>query len=102
MPVDFSGRWLLESNENLEPGRIHENIDFATRKVAMRLSPAKVFFQEGDRFVIETFMLTWEGDTLMCRQGGDKANHGWKHLFTVSCGFVTFCASSSMIVSALF
>uniref|UniRef100_A0AAY5F5S2 Uncharacterized protein n=1 Tax=Electrophorus electricus TaxID=8005 RepID=A0AAY5F5S2_ELEEL len=66
------GCWSRTRTWNLDEYMKALNIDFATRKVAMRLSPAKVFFQEGDRFVIETFSAfrNYEGDTLMCRQGG--------------------------------
>ncbi|KAK1787218.1 hypothetical protein P4O66_017074, partial [Electrophorus voltai] len=68
MPVDFSGRWLLESNENLDEYMKALNIDFATRKVAIHLSPAKVFFQEGDRFVIETFSAFRNYEACVSRQ----------------------------------
>ncbi|XP_076828792.1 retinol-binding protein 2-like isoform X2 [Brachyhypopomus gauderio] len=109
MPVDFSGRWVLESSENLEDYMKALNVDFATRKIATHLSQTKVIIQEGDKFVIKTLstfrnyelsftvseevqehtrgldnrlvktVVTWDGDVLVCKQRGEKDNRGWKH-----------------------
>uniref|UniRef100_A0A671QFX8 Lipocalin/cytosolic fatty-acid binding domain-containing protein n=1 Tax=Sinocyclocheilus anshuiensis TaxID=1608454 RepID=A0A671QFX8_9TELE len=43
MPVDFTGKWELESSENLENYLKALDIDFAIRKIA-----------DGDNFVIKT------------------------------------------------
>uniref|UniRef100_A0AAY5EHL7 Uncharacterized protein n=1 Tax=Electrophorus electricus TaxID=8005 RepID=A0AAY5EHL7_ELEEL len=69
MPVDFSGRWLLDKPKRA-PGPL-----FPTQ-VGTHLQRLQEL-----RGLCQQTVLTWEGDTLMCRQGGDKANHGWKHLF---------------------
>ncbi|XP_072544397.1 retinol-binding protein 2b [Salminus brasiliensis] len=109
MPVDLSGRWVLETNDNFDDFMKVLGIDFATRKIALLLSQTKVIIQDGDKFVIKTLstfrnyergftigeemeeytkgldnrvvktLITWEGDTLVCRQKGEKANRGWKH-----------------------
>ncbi|XP_066537691.1 retinol-binding protein 2b [Hoplias malabaricus] len=109
MPVDLSGRWLLETNDNFEELLKVLNIDFATRKIAIHLSQTKIIIQDGDEFVIKTHstfrnyemsftigreieeftkgldnrlvktLIVWEGDTLLCTQRGEKANRGWKH-----------------------
>ncbi|XP_062849922.1 retinol-binding protein 2-like [Trichomycterus rosablanca] len=109
MPVDFSGTWVLETNDKFEDYMKVLNIDFATRKIAIHLSQTKVFIQDGDKFVIKTLstfrnyemsftigekideytkgldnrrvktLVIWEGDTLVCTQKGDKANRGWTH-----------------------
>ncbi|XP_017578572.1 retinol-binding protein 2-like [Pygocentrus nattereri] len=109
MPVDFNGRWLMETNDNFEDFMKVLNIDLATRKIAIHLSQTKVIIQDGDKFVIKTLsifrnyemsftigeeieeytkgldnrvvktLITWEGDKLVCTQRGEKANRGWKH-----------------------
>ncbi|XP_026146182.1 retinol-binding protein 2-like [Carassius auratus] len=109
MPVDFTGKWELESNENFENYLKALDIDFAIRKIAARLTPTKTFIQDGDNLVITTqnaiksyelsftigvekeeftkgfdnrmlkTLVTWEGDKLVAIQKGEKANRGWKH-----------------------
>ncbi|XP_026060803.1 retinol-binding protein 2-like [Carassius auratus] len=109
MPVDFTGKWELESSENLENYLKALDIDFAIRKIAAHLTPVKTFIQDGDNFVIKTqsafksyelsfsvgvekeeftkgfdnrmlkTLVTWEGDKLVAIQKGEKANRGWKH-----------------------
>ncbi|KAL6489993.1 hypothetical protein MHYP_G00003380 [Metynnis hypsauchen] len=109
MPVDFNGRWVMETNDNFEDFMKVLNIDLATRKIAIHLSQTKVIIQDGDKFVIKTLsifrnyemsftigeeieeytkgldnrvvktLITWEGDKLVCTQRGEKANRGWKH-----------------------
>ncbi|KAK7163447.1 hypothetical protein R3I93_007487 [Phoxinus phoxinus] len=109
MPVDFTGKWELESSENLENFLKALDIDFAFRKIAAHLTPTKIFTQDGDSFVIKTqstfksyeliftvgvekeeftkgfdnrsikTLVTWEGDKLVATQKGEKANRGWKH-----------------------
>ncbi|KAL7876457.1 hypothetical protein AOLI_G00114200 [Acnodon oligacanthus] len=109
MPVDFNGKWVMESNDNFEDFMKVLNIDIATRKIAIHLSQTKVIIQDGDKFVIKTLsifrnyemsftigeeieeytkgldnrvvktLITWEGDKLVCAQRGEKANRGWKH-----------------------
>ncbi|XP_016405420.1 retinol-binding protein 2b [Sinocyclocheilus rhinocerous] len=54
MPVDFTGKWELESSENLENYLKALDIDFAIRKIAAHLTPIKTFVQDGDNFVIKT------------------------------------------------
>ncbi|XP_040911114.1 uncharacterized protein LOC121193061 [Toxotes jaculatrix] len=109
MPVDFSGKWILETNDKFEDYLKALNIDFATRKIAISLSQTKVVVQDGDKFDFKTLstfrnyelaftvgvefdeytkgldnrniksLVTWEGDKLVCTQKGEKANRGWKH-----------------------
>ncbi|NP_001002307.1 retinol-binding protein 2b [Danio rerio] len=109
MPVDFTGKWELESSKNLENYLKALDIDFAIRKIAVHLTPTKIFTQDGDNFVIKTqstfknyelsftigvekeestkgfdnralkTLVTWEGDKLVAVQKGEKANRGWKH-----------------------
>ncbi|XP_036452408.1 retinol-binding protein 2b [Colossoma macropomum] len=109
MPVDFNGRWVMETNDNFEDFMKVLNIDLATRKIAIHLSQTKVIIQDGDKFVMKTLsifrnyemsftigeeieeytkgldnrvvktLITWEGDKLVCTQRGEKANRGWKH-----------------------
>ncbi|KAM8726954.1 retinol-binding protein 2b [Acanthopagrus schlegelii] len=109
MPADFNGRWILETSDKFEEYLKVLNIDFATRKIAISLSQTKVITQNGDTFDIKTLstlrnyersftvgveydeytkgldsrnikcLVTWEGDKLVCRQTGEKANRGWKH-----------------------
>ncbi|XP_071347166.1 retinol-binding protein 2-like isoform X1 [Trachinotus anak] len=109
MPADFSGKWILETNEKFEEYLKVLNIDFATRKIAISLSQTKVVAQDGDKFDFKTLstfrnyelaftvgvefdeytkgldnrnvksLVTWEGDKLVCTQKGEKANRGWKH-----------------------
>ncbi|XP_055059108.2 retinol-binding protein 2 [Misgurnus anguillicaudatus] len=109
MPTDLSGNWELESNEFIENYLKALDIDFPVRKVASHLSPNKIIIQDGDNFVIKTHstfktyefsftvgvetdeftkgldnrmlktVVTWEGEKLVARQKGEKANRGWKH-----------------------
>ncbi|XP_023283876.1 uncharacterized protein LOC111671097 [Seriola lalandi dorsalis] len=109
MPADFSGKWILETNDKFEEYLKVLNIDFATRKIAISLSQTKVVVQDGDKFDFKTLstfrnyelgftvgvefdeytkgldnrniksLVTWEGDKLVCTQKGEKANRGWKH-----------------------
>ncbi|XP_042353464.1 nicotinamide/nicotinic acid mononucleotide adenylyltransferase 1-like [Plectropomus leopardus] len=109
MPVDFSGKWILETSDNFEEYLKVLDIDFATRKIAISLSQTKVVTQHGDKFEFKTLstfrnyelaftvgvefdeytkgldnrnikcLVTWEGDKLVCTQKGEKANRGWKH-----------------------
>ncbi|XP_039999672.1 uncharacterized protein nmnat3 [Xiphias gladius] len=109
MPADFSGKWILETNDKFEEYLKALNIDFATRKIALALSQTKVVIQDGDKFDFKTLstfrnyelaftvgvefdeytkgldnrnvksLVTWEGDKLVCSQKGEKANRGWKH-----------------------
>ncbi|XP_077955041.1 nicotinamide/nicotinic acid mononucleotide adenylyltransferase 3 [Gasterosteus aculeatus] len=109
MPADFSGKWILETNDKFEEYLKVLNIDFATRKIAISLSQTKVVTQDGDKFDFKTLstfrnyelaftvgvefdehtkgldnrnikcLVTWEGDKLVCTQKGEKANRGWKH-----------------------
>ncbi|RXN03430.1 coatomer subunit beta [Labeo rohita] len=109
MPVDFTGKWELESSKNLEDYLKALDIDFAIRKIAAHLTPVKTFIQDGDNFVIKTqsafksyeliftigvekeeftkgfdnrmlkTLVTWEGDKLVAIQKGEKQNRGWKH-----------------------
>ncbi|XP_041659247.1 retinol-binding protein 2-like [Cheilinus undulatus] len=109
MPADFSGSWILETSDKFEEYLKVLNIDFATRKIAISLSQTKVVTQEGDKFDFKTLsalrnyelsftvgvefdeytkgldnrnvksFVSWEGDTLVCTQKGEKANRGWKH-----------------------
>ncbi|KAM9844753.1 retinol-binding protein 2b [Aulostomus maculatus] len=109
MPVDFNGKWILETSEKFEDYLKALDIDFATRKIAISLSQTKVVVQDGDKFDFKTLstfrnyelvftvgvefdeytkgldnrniksLVTWEGDKLVCTQKGEKANRGWKH-----------------------
>ncbi|XP_010768358.1 uncharacterized protein [Notothenia coriiceps] len=109
MPADFSGKWILESNDIFEEYLKVLDIDFATRKIAISLSQTKVISQDEDKFTVKTLstfrnyelsftvgvefdehtkgldnrnikcLVTWEGDKLVCTQKGEKANRGWKH-----------------------
>ncbi|KAJ8357468.1 hypothetical protein SKAU_G00202620 [Synaphobranchus kaupii] len=109
MPADYNGTWEMESNENFEEYLKALNIDFATRKIAVHLSPTKVFVQNGDVFDVKTLstfrnyevaftvgkefeehtkgldnrvvktLVIWEGKKLVCTQKGEKASRGWKH-----------------------
>ncbi|XP_028448892.1 uncharacterized protein LOC114565191 [Perca flavescens] len=109
MPADFSGTWILETNDKFEEYLKALNIDFATRKIAISLSQTKVVAQDGEKFNFKTLstfrnyelaftvgvefdectkgldnrnikcLVTWEGDKLVCTQKGEKANRGWKH-----------------------
>ncbi|KAF4089614.1 hypothetical protein AMELA_G00068700 [Ameiurus melas] len=109
MPVDFSGTWILETNNNFEDYMKILNIDLVTRKVAVHLSQTKVIIQDENKLTIKTLstfrnyeisltigeefdectkgldnrklktLVSWEGDTLVCTQKGEKANRGWKH-----------------------
>ncbi|XP_077413860.1 retinol-binding protein 2b isoform X1 [Vanacampus margaritifer] len=109
MPADFSGKWILESNDKFDDYMKALDIDFATRKIAVRLAQTKVVVQEGDVFNFKTLstfrnydlaftvgvefnectkgvdnrnvksLVTWQGDKLVCIQKGEKANRGWKH-----------------------
>lgn len=109
MPVDFNGRWVLETSEKFEDYLKSLDIDFATRKIAISLSQTKVVAQDGDKFNFKTLstlrnyelsftvgvafdeytkgldnrniksLVTWQGDMLVCTQEGEKANRGWRH-----------------------
>ncbi|MCI4377932.1 hypothetical protein PGIGA_G00209120 [Pangasianodon gigas] len=109
MPVDFSGTWVLETNDNFEEYMKILNIDLVTRKIAAHLSQTKVIIQDEDKLTIKTLstfrnyeisltigeefdeytkgldnrmlktLVSWEGDTLVCTQKGEKANRGWRH-----------------------
>ncbi|KAB5579840.1 hypothetical protein PHYPO_G00199580 [Pangasianodon hypophthalmus] len=109
MPVDLSGTWVLETNDNFEEYMKILNIDLVTRKIAAHLSQTKVIIQDGDKLTIKTLstfrnyeisltigeefdeytkgldnrmlktLVSWEGDTLVCTQKGEKANRGWRH-----------------------
>ncbi|XP_062337809.1 retinol-binding protein 2-like isoform X2 [Osmerus eperlanus] len=106
MPVDFNGKWELETNENFED--YLKALNFATRKIAVHLSQTKVLVQDGDRFQTKTLstfrnyevdfvvgeefeehtrgldnrvlktLVRWEGEVLVCTQRGEKSNRGWK------------------------
>nr|XP_048308541.1 retinol-binding protein 2 [Myodes glareolus] len=108
MTKDQNGTWEMESNENFEGYMKALDIDFATRKIAVRLSQTKIITQDGDNFKTKTnstfrnydldftvgvefdehtkgldgrhvkTLITWEGDTLVCVQKGEKENRGWK------------------------
>ncbi|KAK3546183.1 hypothetical protein QTP70_025243, partial [Hemibagrus guttatus] len=84
-------------------------IDLVTRKIAIHLSQTKVIIQDGDKLTVKTLstfrnyeisltigeefdeytkgldnrmlktLVSWQGDTLVCTQKGEKANRGWKH-----------------------
>ncbi|XP_008515413.1 retinoid-binding protein 7 [Equus przewalskii] len=84
-------------------------IDFAIHKIAKLLKPQKVIEQNGDSFTIHTSsslknylvkftvgeefdednkgldngkcrsLVTWDNDTLICVQKGEKKNRGWTH-----------------------
>ncbi|XP_027004336.1 retinol-binding protein 2-like [Tachysurus fulvidraco] len=109
MPIDFSGTWVLEKNENFEDYMKILNIDLVTRKIAIHLSQTKVIILDGDKLTINTLstfrnyemtltigeefdeytkgldnrmlktLVSWQGETLVCTQKGEKANRGWKH-----------------------
>ncbi|XP_056598488.1 retinol-binding protein 2b [Triplophysa dalaica] len=109
MPLDLSGKWDLELNENVEDYLKALNIDFAHRKIGSYLSPTKIIIQDGENFMIKTqstfksyefsftvgveteeftkgldnrilkTLVTWEGHTLVAIQKGEKPNRGWRH-----------------------
>ncbi|KAM9442794.1 retinol-binding protein 2-like [Salvelinus alpinus] len=108
MPADFNGQWVMVTNENFEDIMKAIDIDFATRKIAAHLTQTKVIVQNGDKFETKTLstfrnyevnftvgeefeevtkgldnrtiqtLVTWDGDTLVAVQKGEKANRGWK------------------------
>lgn len=108
MSKDQNGTWEMESNENFEGYMKALDIDFATRKIAVRLNQTKIISQEGDVFKTKTnstfrnydldftvgvefeehtkgldnrtvkSLVTWEGNVLTCVQKGEKPNRGWK------------------------
>ncbi|ELK16692.1 Retinol-binding protein 2 [Pteropus alecto] len=114
MTKDQNGTWELESNDNFEGymkalGKEEvEDIDFATRKIAVRLNQTKTIDQNDDHFKTKTnstfrnynldftvgvefeeytkgldnrnvkSLVTWEGDVLVCVQKGEKENRGWR------------------------
>ncbi|XP_058490249.1 retinol-binding protein 2-like [Solea solea] len=108
MPVDYSGRWEMVSNENFEDVMKALDIDFATRKIAVHLHQSKIIVQDGDKFETKTLstfrnyevnftmgqefeehvkaldgrtvmtLVNWDGDKLVCVQRGEKENRGWK------------------------
>ncbi|MCJ8732068.1 hypothetical protein PDJAM_G00206700 [Pangasius djambal] len=109
MPVDLSGTWVLETNDNFEEYMKILNIDLVTRKIAAHLSQTKIIIQDEDKLTIKTLStfrnyeisltigeefdeytkgldsrmlktrVSWEGDALVCTQKGEKANRGWRH-----------------------
>ncbi|XP_030632330.1 retinoid-binding protein 7 [Chanos chanos] len=109
MPVNYSGTWDMDTNENLEGYMVALGIDFATRKIARMLKPQKVIEQDGDNFIIKTIstfrnyscsftigqefeeitkgldnrkcqtVVNWDNDKLVCVQKGEKNNRGWTH-----------------------
>uniref|UniRef100_A0A665V087 Cellular retinoic acid-binding protein 1 n=1 Tax=Echeneis naucrates TaxID=173247 RepID=A0A665V087_ECHNA len=98
MPTDFSGKWILETNEKFEEYLKALNIDFATRKIPSPYNfdfktPStfrnyELAFTVGVKFNEYTkgldirnvkSLVTWEGNKLVCTQKGEKANRGWKH-----------------------
>ncbi|XP_004682217.1 PREDICTED: retinol-binding protein 2 [Condylura cristata] len=108
MTKDQNGTWEMESNENFEGYMKALDIDFATRKIAVRLTQTKIIDQNGDNFKTKTTstfrnydldfivgeefeeytkgldnrkvqsLVTWEGNVLVCVQKGEKENRGWK------------------------
>uniref|UniRef100_A0ABI7XS01 Lipocalin/cytosolic fatty-acid binding domain-containing protein n=1 Tax=Felis catus TaxID=9685 RepID=A0ABI7XS01_FELCA len=98
--------WSLAQKCNSEQD--HADIDFATRKIAVRLTQTKIIDQNGDNFKTKTnstfrnydldftvgvefeehtkgldnrtvkTLITWEGDVLVCVQKGEKENRGWR------------------------
>ncbi|XP_053355167.1 retinol-binding protein 2-like isoform X2 [Clarias gariepinus] len=54
MAVDFSGTWVMETNDNFEEYMKILNIDLVTRKIAVHLSQNKVIIQDGDKLTIKT------------------------------------------------
>ncbi|XP_003495531.4 retinol-binding protein 2 [Cricetulus griseus] len=108
MTKDQNGTWEMESNENFDGYMKALGIDFATRKVALCLTQTKIITQDGDNFKTKTnstfrnydldftvgvefdehtkgldnrhvkTLVTWEGNTLVCVQKGEKENRGWK------------------------
>ncbi|CAK6435612.1 unnamed protein product [Pipistrellus nathusii] len=108
MTKDQNGTWEMESNDNFEGYMKALDIDFATRKIAVRLTQTKIIQQDGDNFKTKTnstfrnydldftvgvefdehtkgldnrvvkSLITWEGNVLVCVQKGEKENRGWK------------------------
>uniref|UniRef100_A0A8D1YSF6 Retinol binding protein 2 n=1 Tax=Sus scrofa TaxID=9823 RepID=A0A8D1YSF6_PIG len=108
MTRDQNGTWEMESNDNFEGYMKALDIDFATRKIAVRLTQTKIIEQDGDKFKTKTnstfrnydldftvgvefdeytkgldnrnvkTLIIWEGDALVCVQKGEKENRGWK------------------------
>ncbi|CAO2633904.1 Retinol-binding protein 1 [Lemmus lemmus] len=108
MPVDFNGYWKMLSNENFEEYLRALDVNVALRKIANLLKPDKEIVQDGDHMIIRTLstfrnyimdfqvgkefeedltgiddrkcmtLITWEGNTLVCVQKGEKENRGWK------------------------
>ncbi|MBZ3872595.1 Coatomer subunit beta' [Sciurus carolinensis] len=54
MTRDQNGTWEMESNENFEGYMKALDIDFATRKIAVRLTQTKIIEQNGDNFKTKT------------------------------------------------
>ncbi|EDL77464.1 retinol binding protein 2, cellular, isoform CRA_b [Rattus norvegicus] len=54
MTKDQNGTWEMESNENFEGYMKALDIDFATRKIAVRLTQTKIIVQDGDNFKTKT------------------------------------------------
>ncbi|XP_034989307.1 retinol-binding protein 2 [Zootoca vivipara] len=109
MPVDYTGTWVMVSNDNFEGYMVALGIGLATRKIASHLTQTKEIIQEGNRFKTKTLstfrnyelnytigeefeehtkglddrvvktLVTWDGDKLICVQKGEKNNRGWKH-----------------------
>uniref|UniRef100_A0A8C8I3A6 Cytosolic fatty-acid binding proteins domain-containing protein n=1 Tax=Oncorhynchus tshawytscha TaxID=74940 RepID=A0A8C8I3A6_ONCTS len=74
MPVDFNGKWELESSENFEDYMKALNIDFATRKIAVQLAQTKVIIQDGDKFEVKT-LSTFRNYELMFTVGVEFVEH---------------------------
>ncbi|XP_033006128.1 retinol-binding protein 2 [Lacerta agilis] len=109
MPVDYTGTWVMVSNDNFEGYMVALGIGLATRKIANHLTQTKEIIQEGNHFKTKTLstfrnyevnytigeefeehtkglddrvvktLVTWDGDKLICVQKGEKNNRGWKH-----------------------
>ncbi|XP_007886244.1 retinol-binding protein 1 [Callorhinchus milii] len=109
MPVNYSGYWRMQSNENFEEYLKALDVNVALRKIAVLLKPDKDISQTGDRVVIKTISslrnyimefdigkefqedlkgiddrlckttVTWDGDKLVCVQKGEKEGRGWTH-----------------------
>ncbi|EHA99215.1 Retinol-binding protein 1 [Heterocephalus glaber] len=54
MPVDFTGYWKMQSNENFEEYLRALDVNVALRKIANLLKPDKEIEQDGDHMIIRT------------------------------------------------
>ncbi|XP_063775610.1 retinol-binding protein 2 [Pseudophryne corroboree] len=109
MPADYNGTWVMEKNENFDAYMKALDIDIATRTIAAHLSQTKEIVQNGNDFKTKTLstfrnyelnyvvgvefeektkgldnrvvqtIVSWDGDSLVCVQKGEKKNRGWKH-----------------------